>query len=306
MTRVRGYAPWRPQAKSRILLAQVQAVLAEYAAYLPLTIRQVFYRLRSTRPSGHTTVLRFINRPRRADLMDWDAIRDDGSQHVGWNYTRLSRSGFLHWMMPDPYDADSYRLDPQTGQPQRIEVSATAAGMVPMLSQVTQPYGVPVYSSSRVSTTTTFKRAASLRAADTPGAGAAGRAAHRRPRPEWRAPVQLRRRGLRRDGVGGRRGDRVRASRRAARTHRSVRSGDRAAQEHRQGASSSGRTVQAEALPPDVLSNLLGLAIAEFWDDDAAQHVRDRQNDDQQWLRERFAAVGQGLTDVLDELDDEQ
>ncbi len=68
----------------------------------------------------------------------------------------------------------------------------------------------------------------------------------------------------------------------------------------------SGRTVQAEALPPDVLSNLLGLAIAEFWDHDAAQHVRDRQNDDQQWLRERFAAVGEGLTDVLDELDDEQ
>ena len=44
-TRVRGFSPWRPIAKSLVLLETVQAILVEYAAYLPLTVRQIFYRL---------------------------------------------------------------------------------------------------------------------------------------------------------------------------------------------------------------------------------------------------------------------
>jgi len=44
-TRPRGFASWRPQKKTMALLAQVNAVLDEYRAYLPLTVRQVFYRL---------------------------------------------------------------------------------------------------------------------------------------------------------------------------------------------------------------------------------------------------------------------
>ena len=44
-TRVRGFAPWRPQAKTAEMLRAVRAVLAEYRAYLPMTIRQVYYRL---------------------------------------------------------------------------------------------------------------------------------------------------------------------------------------------------------------------------------------------------------------------
>ena len=44
-TRVRGFAPWSPQAATLELLEQVRAVLDEYEDYLPLTIRQIFYRL---------------------------------------------------------------------------------------------------------------------------------------------------------------------------------------------------------------------------------------------------------------------
>ncbi len=44
-TRVRGLAPWSPQTGTRELLDRVRAVLIEYEAHLPLTIRQVFYRL---------------------------------------------------------------------------------------------------------------------------------------------------------------------------------------------------------------------------------------------------------------------
>src|SRR5215472_17712700 len=44
-TRVRGFAEWSPHRKTRALLVHVNAVLHEYANHLPLTIRQIFYRL---------------------------------------------------------------------------------------------------------------------------------------------------------------------------------------------------------------------------------------------------------------------
>ncbi len=48
MTRVKGFAPWRPQKKTEALLEDVLGVLDEYREYLPLTVRQVFYRLAVT------------------------------------------------------------------------------------------------------------------------------------------------------------------------------------------------------------------------------------------------------------------
>jgi len=43
--RAKGYAPWNPQKKTKIILAQVKEVLRAYPAELPLTARQIFYRL---------------------------------------------------------------------------------------------------------------------------------------------------------------------------------------------------------------------------------------------------------------------
>ena len=43
--RPKGYAPWRPQNKTVRLIRQVKQALYEYQAYLPLTARQIFYRL---------------------------------------------------------------------------------------------------------------------------------------------------------------------------------------------------------------------------------------------------------------------
>jgi hypothetical protein len=43
--RPRGFIDWRPSAKSLALLDQVEAVLATYVEQLPLTLRQIFYRL---------------------------------------------------------------------------------------------------------------------------------------------------------------------------------------------------------------------------------------------------------------------
>lgn len=45
MSRPRGFADWKPQQRTLARLEAVQAILDEYRAYLPLTLRQVFYRL---------------------------------------------------------------------------------------------------------------------------------------------------------------------------------------------------------------------------------------------------------------------
>jgi hypothetical protein len=37
--RVRGFAPWSPQAATHALLGRVRGVLGEYENHLPLTIR---------------------------------------------------------------------------------------------------------------------------------------------------------------------------------------------------------------------------------------------------------------------------
>ena len=147
-TRVRGFAPWKPQRKTMALLDDVQAVLTEYASYWPLTIRQVFYRLVGTVEYGKTEkayarLCETINRGRRAGLIDFDAFRDDGIK-------RLAPSS---WSGPDQFratfsrEAERFRLDRQTGQPVRLWILCEAAGMAPMLAKVANTYGVPVLSS---------------------------------------------------------------------------------------------------------------------------------------------------------------
>jgi hypothetical protein len=44
-TRARGFAAWEPKEGSLVLLRQVQAVLDEYRAQQPLTLRQIYYRM---------------------------------------------------------------------------------------------------------------------------------------------------------------------------------------------------------------------------------------------------------------------
>ena len=40
--RPKGYAPWSPRKDTRAILGQVDEVLREYRAHLPLTVRQIF------------------------------------------------------------------------------------------------------------------------------------------------------------------------------------------------------------------------------------------------------------------------
>src|SRR4030095_16485262 len=86
-TRPRGFVDWSPRIETQHLINQVKAVLKEYAPYLPLTIRQVLYRLVGAHDyaktqQGYEKLCEHLNRARRARIIDMDAIRDDGSTTI--------------------------------------------------------------------------------------------------------------------------------------------------------------------------------------------------------------------------------
>ena len=83
MTRPRGFIDWRPQQRTVELLEAVQTVLEEYVEQLPLTIRQIFYRLvgrglTDKTEKGYNRQVEHIGNARRARMIDMGAIRDDG------------------------------------------------------------------------------------------------------------------------------------------------------------------------------------------------------------------------------------
>ncbi len=148
--RVKGFAPWKPQRRSEPLVADVEAVLEEYAEYLPLTIRQVFYRLVSR---GHpktenfyATVQEVCNRARRSGRISFRSIRDDGVSRLGGET--------LTYDSPEEYYAghdelhNFYERSWHADQPAHVAVLCEASGMVPMLERAVRPYRVEVASSS--------------------------------------------------------------------------------------------------------------------------------------------------------------
>lgn len=147
-TRPRGFAPWNPRPASLALVRDVQAVLAEYEAHLPLTIRQVFYRLVATRgfdktEGAYSRLCETVNRARRARLIPFAAIRDDGPSR----YEPASWAGPEAFMADMLADAQRFRLDRQARQPLRLWVLCEAGGMAPMLARVANRYSVPVLTS---------------------------------------------------------------------------------------------------------------------------------------------------------------
>jgi hypothetical protein len=146
-TRVRGFAPWSPQAATLELLEQVRTVLGEYENYLPLTIRQIFYRLVGVHAYDKTEqayerLCEHLNRARRARLISWDVIRDDGGvveEPDQW-------TGAEQFWATVRVMAEDFKLDRSDGQRSRLVVMCEAAGMAPQLGRVADPFGVTVMS----------------------------------------------------------------------------------------------------------------------------------------------------------------
>jgi hypothetical protein len=154
-TRVRGFVPWSPRGETSRLLDQVRAVLGEYEDYLPLTIRQIFYRLVGARDYEKTEraylrLCNHLNRARRARIISMDAIRDDGGTVLA-PQTWRDADEFLAAVRGD---AAELMLDRTAGQNARVVVHCEAAGMAPQLERVARPYAIPVRSGGGFDSTT--------------------------------------------------------------------------------------------------------------------------------------------------------
>jgi hypothetical protein len=146
-TRARGFAPWSPEKATLTLLDQVKLVIDEYEDYLPLTIRQIFYRLVGAHEYEKTErayqrLIEHLNRARRARIISMDVIRDDGGTILkpgGWE-------GAEQFMATVRAMAKRFTLDHSAGQPMRLVVICEASGMAPQLARVADPFGVTVMS----------------------------------------------------------------------------------------------------------------------------------------------------------------
>jgi hypothetical protein len=147
--RHRGFVDnYKPRAETLVLIERVKAVLAEYADHLPLTIRQIFYRLVGTGKGYEKTEKAYdrlgeaIGKARRAALIDFAAIRDDGAiRNDPFGY-----SGVDQFLATVEHMVGTYRLDRQIGQPMFTILGCEAGGMIPQLARLAGPLGVPVIS----------------------------------------------------------------------------------------------------------------------------------------------------------------
>lgn len=147
-SRARGLAPWKPEAATLAVVDDVKAVLSEYRAHLPLTLRQVFYRLVATRDFEKTErsykrLGEILNRARRAGFVRFEDIRDDGvvvARPKAWGDANDFRLAVID-------SAESFKLDRQDGQSIRLFIAVEATGMVPQVARIANEFGVSVQSS---------------------------------------------------------------------------------------------------------------------------------------------------------------
>lgn len=160
--RPRGYiSNYRPQARTRELLYVVHAVLEEYREHWPLTARQLFYRLVGAHgfektENFYSTLCHHIANARRARVIPFDAIRDDGVM----TFTMEHYADADAFRAKVRQQAENYRRDLMADQDVHIEIWSEAAGMVQQLSQVGVDYSIRAYSSSGFDSLTAKKNLA--------------------------------------------------------------------------------------------------------------------------------------------------
>jgi hypothetical protein len=142
----RGFIDWHPQRRTRDQINVILKVLARYHDVLPVTLRQLFYILVAGEIIAKTTsAYRALGytvwKARRARLIPFEVIADDGSQ-LPHGLIGFDGEADLAWLIAD--DVRDFDLDPQTGQARRALLWCEAAGMVRQLRRVADPFGVRV------------------------------------------------------------------------------------------------------------------------------------------------------------------
>jgi hypothetical protein len=281
----RGYVAWKPQkngdARKRLEIAQT--ILAEYEDYLPLTVRQVYYRAIGAhgRPKTKPEYENFVyalKRARRARLIPFSHLRDDGEI----SYVPSTFEGVPDFLEVVERLVESYERDRQAGQPAYIEVHCETAGMVDQLRPVTEPYSIPVYGSGgQLSLTSKFGTAHRAIAREVPTLifhlGDADKWGHAITENAIEDPAAF---------VAAHRPDIPLTGKRLALTSEQI-------EEYDLPAAPDGKPgYQLEAIAPDVIVDILGDAIESQLDRVPFEHVVNRERVDQDELRELIGQVG--------------
>jgi hypothetical protein len=157
MPKVLGLEEYNPYSSRRRLLDHVRVVLRTYASLLPLTVRQIYYRLVATHdeyPKEQKFYAKLVDtlaRARRGGLIKWSAIRDDGvsSYLHGGGFNDLA-----NFKAAIELTADRYALNKHINQPRQIFLLCEAAGMIPQLQRAVGDYPVTVQSSGGMDSVT--------------------------------------------------------------------------------------------------------------------------------------------------------
>lgn len=152
MARVKGFATWRPHKKTETLIEDIEDVLIEYRQYLPLTVRQVFYRLVGQgypkREEFYNKVQDVCNRGRRSGRISFESIRDDGVSRQGGETLEACYESPREYYEIHEEIGNYYERSWHADQPAAVSVLCEAAGMVPMVNRAVSGYRVAVASSS--------------------------------------------------------------------------------------------------------------------------------------------------------------
>ncbi|WP_327309822.1 hypothetical protein OG730_41805 (plasmid) [Streptomyces sp. NBC_01298] len=147
--RPRGPQPhWRPKRETLRVLAAVDVVLDRYRDHLPVSLRQLFYVLVSDGVLAKTErdykrMCEYVGMARRSGRIGWEVIRDDTQVAV---QAPQAFDGPADFWATVKAAADEYRVDRQAGQPVRLELWCEAIGMVPQLARLGAGFGIACFS----------------------------------------------------------------------------------------------------------------------------------------------------------------
>lgn len=170
-----GYQPYKPKDYTQTVLRAVKSVLIEYRAWdRPMTVRQIFYRLVAQygfdkTENAYGSLVGYIARSRRAyQHAIIDDVRERGVSGkeaqekainddllIPFTWIRDERGSTV--TVTSYEDVDEYveavrreieylQKDRAAAQPRALELWCEAQGMVPLLREIAQPYGLRVSS----------------------------------------------------------------------------------------------------------------------------------------------------------------
>lgn len=295
--RPRGYADWSPKPETLALIENVNAVFQEYRDQLPLTLRQVFYRLVGAfgyekTERAYSRLGEHLVRARRAQLIPMNYIRDLGGQQRGG-------TGFesIEEFMQDIREAaGGYSRDKTEGQQTRVELWCEAEGMIDQMARVANQYDIRSFSAGGfASVTVTYQIARRALAFDGPTVilhvgdyDPSGESIYDAIVQDASAFVWQERRHR---GVP----DAAIIPRRVALTLEQVEEYDLPTAPPKSSDSRSanwdGDTCQAEAMPPDILQSVVREAVEAEIDMDAYQEIVDAEEDERGRIEEWLEAL---------------